>query len=134
MARHNDFGKKGEVLAADWLMEKGFTVLHRNWRSSRHEIDIIATRSGIVHFIEVKTGQAEKAGQMGRYGYPEERVSNAKIKGMMRAAAAWLFQFPGYKRIQYDVLAITIKRANNLCSDEKMSPIVEYFLIEDVYL
>lgn len=134
MAGHHDFGKKGEELAVSWLSEKGFVILHRNWRSGRHEIDIIASRSGVVHFIEVKSGQTAKPGQMSRYGYPEERVSKGKLRNMMRAAAAWLFQFPGYKRIQYDVLAITISKSGTIGYEGKESPLAEYFLIEDVSL
>ena len=43
MAQHNDLGKEGEALAAQWLVSKGYTLLHRNWRHAYHEIEIIAT-------------------------------------------------------------------------------------------
>ncbi|HZE83852.1 MAG TPA: YraN family protein, partial [Puia sp.] len=82
MARHIDFGKKGEDLAQAWLVEKGFEVLHRNWRMKRCEVDIIARYRGIYHFIEVKSGQSDG------YGHPEERVSKKKIRNMMRGAVA----------------------------------------------
>ena len=39
MAQHNDLGKEGEALAAQWLVSKGYTLLHRNWRHAYHEID-----------------------------------------------------------------------------------------------
>ena len=117
MASHIDFGKKGEDLAAGWLIRKGFEILHQNWRSGRYEVDIIARHQGIIHFIEVKAGRSNA------YGQPEERVSKSKIKNMMKAAAAWLYQFPGHKRVQYDVLAITFMGAAE----------PEYFLFEDVY-
>jgi putative endonuclease len=118
MARHIDFGKKGEELAAEWLTGKGFEILHQNWRSGRYEVDIIARCRGIIHFIEVKAGRSNA------YGQPEERVSKRKIANMMKGAAAWLYKFPGHKRVQYDVLAITL-RSNS-------EP--EYFLFEDVSL
>ena len=118
MARHNDFGKKGEALAAEWLVQKGYRILHRNWRHGRYEVDIIAALDGIYHFIEVKTGSTTD------FGYPEEKVDNRKIKNLMRGAAAWLHQFPGSKRIQYDILAISIGSGDD----------PQYYLIRDVYV
>jgi len=117
MARHNELGRKGEALAVAWLVARGYEIIHRNWRHGRYEVDIIAIRDGVYHFIEVKTGYA------GDYGYPEERVSKQKIRNMMRGASAWLSQLPGIRRVQYDVLSITMRR--------NADP--EYFLIEDVY-
>jgi len=118
MARHIDFGKKGEKLATEWLAGKGFDILHQNWRSGRYEVDIVARREGVIHFIEVKAGRSNV------YGHPEERVSKHKIANMMQGGAAWLYEFPGHKRVQYDVLAITLR------GDAEP----EYFLLEDVYV
>jgi putative endonuclease len=117
MTEHIDFGKKGEELAAEWLTRKGYEILYRNWRHGRYEVDIIARCQDVCHFIEVKSGQTEA------FGHPEERVSKNKIRNMMQAAAAWLYQFPGHSRVQYDVLAITFR--------EDAGP--EYFLFADVY-
>jgi putative endonuclease len=118
MAEHNDFGKKGEALAVEWLIQKGFEIIHRNWRHGRYEVDIIARLDDTYHFIEVKAATTLI------YGHPEERVDNRKIRNLMKGAAAWLHQSPGLKRAQYDVLAITI--------DGNGDP--HYFLIGDVYV
>lgn len=45
----------GEEAAARWLLDHGFTLLHRNWRQGHYELDIVAARKGTLHFIEVKT-------------------------------------------------------------------------------
>src|ERR1700761_7516104 len=66
--RREDLGKKGEGLAAEWLLKREFKILHRNWRHNRCEVDIIAHRNKILHFIEVKTRSSKK------YGYPEESI------------------------------------------------------------
>jgi len=118
MAAHNDLGKKGEELAAAWLVEKAFEILHRNWRHGALELDFIARRDGIYHFIEVKTGHSN------RYGHPEERIGKRKIQHMMKAAAAWLYQagITANTRVQYDVLAITLRPDS----------LPEYFLVTDV--
>src|SRR5690349_4021542 len=102
MARHNETGKKGELLAADYLQQQGFTILHSNWRHQRYEIDIIATRGDILHFIEVKTRQSLS------YGLPEESVTHKKIRSIVTAGVAFQYQYPAWKRVQYDVLSIVI--------------------------
>ena len=119
MARHNDFGKWGEGVAAGWLAEKGFTILHRNWRHGRSEIDIIAVRQDVYHFVEIKCSQGDS------FGHPEERVSRAKLRRIMRVAAHWLHEhhIPSHHRVQYDVLAIQLKTGEP-----------EYVLFEDISL
>jgi Holliday junction resolvase-like predicted endonuclease len=51
-------------------------------------------------------------------------VSRRKIAHLLQAASAWLYRYPGHSRVQYDVLAITLRKME--------AP--EYFMIEDVYL
>lgn len=120
MAWHNDLGKWGEGLAVKWLKEKGFSILHTNWRHGRSEIDVIAIRNDVYHFIEVKYGESVE------YGHPEERVSKRKLRSLMKGAVHWLYErhIPAEKRVQYDVLAI------QLIKDQP----TEYLLIEDVSL
>ena len=118
MARHLEIGRIGEDLAADWLVRRGFTILHRNWRHGRYEVDLIAGHMDVLHFIEVKTRRTSA------YGHPEESVSRKKIEHMLQGAAAWLYRWPVYRRIQYDVLAITLNRGQD----------PDIVLFEDVYL
>ncbi len=118
MAQHNKTGSFGEALAAAYLQQNGFILLHQNWRHSHWEVDIIAHRSNILHFIEVKTRRTKK------FGHPEESVSKKKIQNLINASEAYLQQHPQWQRIQFNILAITILK------DE--AP--EYFFIEDVYL
>lgn len=102
MSSHIEFGRKGEDLAAVWLVRHGFSIISRNWRHGRYEVDLIAGRDAILHFIEVKTRRSLA------YGNPEESVSRKKIEHMMQGAAGWLCKTPGFRRVQYDVLAITL--------------------------
>jgi putative endonuclease len=118
MAEHNKTGSFGEGLALEYIAQNGFTLLHKNWRHSHWEVDIIASKEQVLHFIEVKTRRTKK------FGHPEEAVSKKKIQYLINASEEYLFQFPEWKRIQFDILSITIL---------KNQP-VEYFFIEDVYL
>ena len=118
MRDHLVTGKKGEEFAAIYIANLGFQILERNWRYRRFEIDIIASRSGVLHFIEVKTRTSTT------FGYPEESVTNKKIRSLIRAGATFLFKNPGWQNIQYDILSI-------LMIDD--SP-PEFLFIEDIYL
>lgn len=118
MATHIDFGKLGEQLAEDFLVARGYTVLHRNWRYSHYEIDIVALKNDLPHFVEVKTRSSK------HFGQPEESVNRKKICSLLQAAGEFLFQNPQYKNFHLDILSITIH--------PQKEP--QYFFIEDVYL
>lgn len=51
-------GLEAENLACKWLENNGFTILLRNFYAKMGEIDIIATRAGVLHFIEVKSAKS----------------------------------------------------------------------------
>lgn len=51
----NEIGKLGEDRAVEFLIENSFKILERNYRYSPYEIDIIAEKEKIIHFVEVKT-------------------------------------------------------------------------------
>jgi len=118
MARHNDIGKRGEVLAAAYLTDRGYRILHTNWRHAPYEIDIIALKDDVLHFVEVKSRSSKN------FGLPEDAVTKKKFQSLLQAADEFLFQHPQYRHVQYDVLSITTLK--------NQSP--EFFLIEDVYL
>ncbi|MDD2652917.1 MAG: YraN family protein [Sulfurimonas sp.] len=48
-------GDYAEERAYAYLLEKGFMVVERNFSSRFGEIDIIATKGGVLHFVEVKS-------------------------------------------------------------------------------
>jgi putative endonuclease len=55
MAAHNELGKKGEQYAVDYLISKGYTILERNYRFDKAEVDILASKETILAVVEVKT-------------------------------------------------------------------------------
>jgi putative endonuclease len=117
MAAHNEFGKSGEQIAADWLELSGFELISRNWKFGRYELDIIASRDNVLHFIEVKSRRDDN------FGKPEDWVNWKKGKHMLTAGVAFQEKNPKWLQIQYDILAI-------LLTPEGKQDI---FFIEDVY-
>jgi putative endonuclease len=117
MAAHNEFGKAGEKMAAEWLEQRGFQLISRNWKSARYEVDIIACRQGVLHFIEVKSRHDDQ------FGKPEDWVNRKKGSHLLAAGAAYLDKYPIWNWVQYDILSIL------LTADGKR----DFFFIEDVY-
>jgi putative endonuclease len=116
--QHHDTGKKGEDMAVDYLKQLNFTILHRNWRYARFEVDVIAGRDNMLHIIEVKT----RTNLL--FGHPEESVSKKKINNMLRSAKAYMQQHPQWRQVQFNILSITLLKGQE----------PEFFFIEDVYL
>jgi len=82
------FGDWGEDIAVKYLEKKGFTILHRNFRAERGEIDIIAREKDCIVFVEVKTGNSDK------FGPPEERISQSKRRQLYKIASAYIQENP----------------------------------------
>ena len=53
-------GNENEALAVDFLVAEGFHIIEQNYYARKlGEVDIIAIKDGVLHFIEVKSGQAD---------------------------------------------------------------------------
>lgn len=77
-------GRLGEQEACEYLMSLGHTILERNWRHARLELDIISLDKEGLHFVEVKTRRAPALAS------PEINVNFGKRRHMAGAAAAYL--------------------------------------------
>lgn len=87
MAVHNEIGKIGEELAVKQFVKQGFRILERNYRKKCGEIDIIAQKDAILHFIEVKSVSYET--DFDNY-LPEENVHRFKRKKLARTINTYL--------------------------------------------
>lgn len=90
-------GDIGEAIAARFLVSKGFEVIGRNYLKKWGELDIIATKKGKLHFVEVKTVQkpvsreSDKESGSRETGYnPAENVHPKKLERMHRAIMSYL--------------------------------------------
>jgi putative endonuclease len=94
-------GRRGEALAAAFLVTKGFRVIAENWQCRLGEIDLIVKRGEEIRFVEVKLRFSEMFGQ------PEEAVTRRKLSHIRRTAESWLSrQSPIPTQYQMDVVAI----------------------------
>jgi putative endonuclease len=109
MAAKDTLGRRGEDIAADYLIGAGLVIVERNWRCALGEIDIVALDAGETVFVEVKT----RAG-LG-YGHPLESITVVKLARLRRLAAAWCEAHPGaYRSIRIDAVAVIAPRGGGV--------------------
>ena len=86
-------GARGEELAYDFLLKKGYEILGRNVRFSRFsEIDIIARFKNVLIFVEVKTRKSEICGS------PFEAITKSKYENIKKG----IFFYLQENKIKYD--------------------------------
>jgi putative endonuclease len=102
MAEHNEFGKKGEEIAIDFLKKKGYKILETNWVSGKNEIDIIAREGKYIIVVEVKARHSNFAGE------PETAVTRDKQKSLIRAANAYIRKMNYDEEVRFDIISILV--------------------------
>jgi len=96
-------GRIGEDLAVNYLRQKGFTIVMRNYRRKCGEIDIIAKEKKTLVFIEVKTRRSSQ------YGSPFEAVTWKKQRQIARTAQDYLCRNNLFHQpARFDVIGITL--------------------------
>lgn len=93
-------GAAGEAFTVDWLRSNGFMIHERNWRYGHYEVDIIATRRGVMHFVEVKTralGSIESA---------FEALNTTKRTALLHAMRAYTRRTRWASDVQVDLAAV----------------------------
>jgi putative endonuclease len=98
------FGRAAEAAAATYLVRDGWTLLARNVRVGRGELDLIVRRGGVLAFVEVKARRSALCGA------PEDAVDRRKRRQVARLAELWLAARPGALRgvseVRFDVVAV----------------------------
>ena len=93
-------GKDGETRAENFLKEKGYEIVVRNYRFRRSEIDLIVRKENWLVFVEVKMRSSSA------FGHPEQSVNSAKRKKVMEGAAQYLTETNRQGNVRYDIVAI----------------------------
>ncbi len=103
-------GQRGEKLAAQWLLDNGFEILHSNWRSGHYEIDIVAQSlaDGELHIVEVKTRSE------GGFVSAEQAYTSAKFKALCKAASAYIELYGLDVDVRFDLITVDIKEDGRL--------------------
>ena len=99
--RSKKIGDKGEDQALLFLARHGYTILQRNYRYKRAEVDIIARQDSLLVFIEVKTRKNAD------FGFPETFVDQRQADLIKSAATAYMEAHNWQQDIRFDIVAIT---------------------------
>jgi putative endonuclease len=97
-------GQRGEAMATEYLISKGYTILEKNWRFRRAEIDIICQLEQILIFVEVKSRSYTF------YGEPEESISAYKENLIIDAASQYMIQHQYESEIRFDVISVLFEK------------------------
>ncbi len=98
-------GKRGEETAAALLRRLGWTILDRNWRSGRLELDLVCQEGSTVVFVEVKTRT------LGGMQSPAEALTLLKKERLVRAAECWLEAHDAWESpCRFDLVCVVAQR------------------------
>src|SRR5688572_20349880 len=98
---NQDFGRGGEHIAEQFLLQKGYRFIARQYDTPWGEIDLIMEDGQILVFVEVKRRSNN------RYGEPEEAITLWKMKHMTRAALAYILKTKTTNKMtRFDIISI----------------------------
>lgn len=103
MAAHNELGKWGEQVAADYLKSLGWQILHNDWQYKHKDLDIVCynPETQTIVFVEVKTRSSA------RHGAPHEAINQQKKVNIIDVATAYLHKYNLFgKEWRYDSISI----------------------------
>ena len=103
MAQHNETGQEGELLATEYLKNKGFEILAKNWAYKGKEIDIVAKHNKTLIIVEVKTRTS--AG----FATPYSAVTREKQRFLIQAANYYIEKNQVDLEVQFDIISIIKK-------------------------
>ena len=106
---NKEIGKLGEQLAKNFLIEKGYKILDMNFHFSKMaEIDIIAKKDSIIHFVEVKTRTQTL------FGMPLEAITRNKLISIYKCAKYYINNSKEkFKKLQIDAIGIILDKNGN---------------------
>ncbi len=114
-----ELARIGEDIAVKHLIDKGYSILERNFRTRFGEIDIIAEKSGNVIFVEVKS-RTEGTGFI-----PSEAINSRKRRQLVRLSGCYISQRGAkYDDFRIDLIGLVFK-AGRLLGVEHLENIIE---------
>lgn len=119
MAAHNELGKWGEEMAAEYLQQKGYRIIERDWRSGNRDIDIIAQAPDLstLVFVEVKTRKSEALMRAA------DAVNPTKARNIALSANNYVKMCRVDALLRFDIITIVGTNAQNM----KLEHIIDAF-------
>ena len=98
-------GAAGEERASKYLIEKGYEILERNYRTKTGEIDIIAEKAETLVFVEVKTRPQATSDMLSSV------LNRQKLQRILKTSKRFLLNHRQYSNsyIRYDVIVLDMQ-------------------------
>ena len=105
MSYRIELGRRGEALAADYLLDHGHRVLDRNWRCDLGELDLVTAIDHWIIAVEVKTRSSTAE------GHPFEAVDARKLARLHRLGTRWCADHRvSVGRLRIDVVGVLLPK------------------------
>jgi len=123
-------GDIGENVACEFLKRRGFEIVDRNYLRKWGEIDIIAKKSNLIHFVEVKSVSRATLDEpvlrlrSGQDYRPEDNMHPWKLKRLSRAIQTYLLDKKLDCDWQLDLITVRIDEKNRQARAEIIENIV----------
>lgn len=104
MGKHNEFGKEGERIAIDYLVDKGYEIVEQNYRFLKAEVDIIARKKDVLAIVEVRARSNDQIIPIA------ETITPKKIKLLVAAADNYVVENQLEVEVRFDVITILRNR------------------------
>ena len=113
---NSKLGMQAEGLVCDFLRQAGYRVLDRNWRRPWGELDIVAEKNRVIHFVEVKASRQQISGFE-----PFLRADGRKMHKVQRTGQTWLttHHYDSDTEWQMDIISVIL--------DSEQQPKIELF-------
>ena len=93
-------GREGEQIALEYLLQRGFKLMERNWRHRHLEVDLIMEKGGMVHIVEVRSKSFPAIVD------PLESVGRAKRNNLIKAANYYVLDRRIDSEVVFDIVSV----------------------------
>lgn len=92
-------GDIAETKACDYLLQNGYMIVERNFYSKFGEIDIIAFKDDVLHFVEVKSGE--------EYEQAVQNITPQKMRKLLKTGDVYIKKNGVKSAYMYDAVIVT---------------------------
>ena len=122
-------GEIGESLACKFLVKHDFSIIERNHTRKWGEIDIIAKKSNILHFVEVKTVSCETIDEIRsdpKYMQVIQNVHTKKVSRMKKIIQTYLLEnhISHETKWQFDIIAVHLEKGHKRAKVTRLENII----------
>jgi putative endonuclease len=107
MSEKSELGRRGEVIATEYLVKKGFDILHNNWTYKNKELDIVALKDNYLVVIEVKSRKENYIVD------PIESITPRKQKFLFDASESYAEIYNLDEDIRFDIVLVIFSETSH---------------------